>query len=58
MKTNLDYLPEYKKEELNRIKNVILEDCSDVEMIILFGSYARGDFTEEKDLTLQRYLKI
>ena len=50
MKTNLDYLPEYKKEELNRIKNVILKDCPDVEMIILFGSYARGDFKEEKDL--------
>ncbi len=46
MKTSLDHLPEQKQDELNNIVRMIREDF-DVEMIILFGSYARGDWVEE-----------
>jgi HEPN domain-containing protein len=33
---------------------VIREKCDDVEMIILFGSYARGDYKTEADLEPER----
>lgn len=45
---SLDYLPEIT----NRILKV-----SDPEMIILFGSYARGDFGTDSDLNLLVVLK-
>ncbi len=45
---SLDYLPEIT----NRILKV-----SDPEMIILFGSYARGDFGMDSDLDLLVVLK-
>lgn len=45
---SLDYLP----ESTNRILKV-----SDPEMIILFGSYARGDFGMDSDLDLLVVLK-
>ena len=45
---SLDYLPEIT----NRILKV-----SDHEMIILFGSYARGDFGMDSDLDLLVVLK-
>lgn len=45
---SLDYLPEIT----NRILKV-----SDPEMIILFGSYARGDFGTDSDLDLLVVLK-
>ena len=47
MKTDLDYLPAPKQEELCTLTQVIRDHVS-VEMIILFGSYARGDWEEEK----------
>ncbi len=50
MKNSLDHLPERKRDELNRIVSLIRELCDDVEMIILFGSYARDDWKEEADL--------
>ncbi len=37
-----------------RIVPIIRDLCDDVEMIILFGSYARGDYTEEDDLLPNR----
>ena len=37
-----------------RIIAAIRENCHDVEMIILFGSYARGDYKEQHDLTPNR----
>lgn len=46
MNKTLDHLPKQKQEELHRIADVIREHCSDVEMIILFGSYARGDWKD------------
>lgn len=37
-----------------RIAAAIRENCHDVEMIILFGSYARGDYKETRDLSPSR----
>ena len=54
MKQTLEHLPELKRDELNRIASVIREKCDDVEMIILFGSYARGDYKVEADLKPDR----
>ncbi|MFA6713986.1 MAG: HEPN domain-containing protein [Victivallales bacterium] len=50
MKNLLSHLPKHKREELERTVSVIREMCDDVEMIILFGSYARGNYKEESDL--------
>ncbi|GGX55451.1 HEPN domain-containing protein [Saccharospirillum salsuginis] len=46
MKTSLDHLPEPKRHELRRAVDIILESVKP-EMLILFGSYARGDWQEE-----------
>ena len=54
MKQSLTHLPEPKQQELTKIAAIIGKDCSDVEKIILFGSYARGDYREEKDLKPDR----
>jgi uncharacterized protein len=54
MKQTLEHLPALKRDELNRIVSVIREKCDDVEMIILFGSYARGDYKVEADLKPDR----
>jgi len=47
MKTSLSQLPEHKQQELHSAVTLI-RDAVNVEMIILFGSYARGDWVEEK----------
>ncbi len=54
MKNSLEHLPEHKKKELERAVSVIREMCDDVEMIILFGSHARGDYKDEEDLAHDR----
>ena len=46
MKRSLSHLPRHKQEELKQITSIINENA-DVEMIILFGSYARGDWVED-----------
>jgi uncharacterized protein len=46
MKKSLSHLPSYKREELQEITSIITENA-DVEMIILFGSYARGNWLED-----------
>ena len=48
------HLPNDKWNDLKRIVSVIRGRCDDVEMIVLFGSYARGDFKEEADLKPER----
>lgn len=48
MKTSLDHLPESKRNELEIITRTIREEI-EVEMIILFGSYARGNWVEEME---------
>ncbi len=54
MKQTLEHLPELKRDELERIASVIRARCNDVEMIILFGSYARGNYKVEADLKPDR----
>lgn len=46
MKTSLAHLPSEKQQELTIIADIVREKYI-VEMIILFGSYARGDWVEE-----------
>ena len=47
MKTQLDHIPEHKRQEILRAVDKIRE-ATKPEMIILFGSYARGDWVEEE----------
>jgi predicted nucleotidyltransferase/HEPN domain-containing protein len=54
MKNSLSHLPQVKQNELQKIVLAIRESCDDVEKIILFGSYARGNYKEEKDLKPER----
>ncbi|CAG5068014.1 hypothetical protein DYBT9623_00742 [Dyadobacter sp. CECT 9623] len=46
MKTTLTHLPEDKQEELKTITEIILSKIT-AEMVILFGSHARGDWVED-----------
>lgn len=46
MKTSLSHLPEDKQEELQLLTKIIVE-CVPAEMVILFGSHARGDWVED-----------
>lgn len=54
MKSSLAHLPKNKQDELQNIATIIRDNCSDVEKIILYGSYARGTYKEIKDLHPQR----
>lgn len=48
MKTSLSHLPEHKQAELKAIKEALVPRYGEIEMIILFGSYARGTWVEDK----------
>ena len=48
MKTSIEHLPEKKQQELHRAIEIIREEI-DLDMLILFGSYARGDWVEDLD---------
>ena len=52
MKKSLVHLPQHKQDELELIKDIILEKIPDVRMIVLFGSYARGEDAERSDIDL------
>jgi uncharacterized protein len=54
MKTAFDHLPEQKQLELQRVIEIIREEI-DLEMLILFGSYARGDWVEDLDPETLQY---
>ena len=43
MRTDIRHLPEAKQRELEHIVEII-SARDEVEMVILFGSYARGDW--------------
>lgn len=45
MSASLTHLPENNQREILRIVDII-RGLSDPEMIILFGSYAKGTYTE------------
>lgn len=47
MKTALDHLPENKQFEIQRIAEII-KDVVNPEKIILFGSYAKGNYVEDR----------
>jgi len=47
MKKSLKHLPQHKLNELELIKDIILDKIPDVRMIVLFGSYARGQAVED-----------
>ncbi|MFA6714235.1 MAG: HEPN domain-containing protein [Victivallales bacterium] len=47
MKKSLSHLPEDKRDELRAVTEIITE-MIDAEFVILFGSYARGDWVEDK----------
>jgi predicted nucleotidyltransferase/HEPN domain-containing protein len=46
MKTSLSHLPQNKQDQLKALTKIILDKVP-TEMIILFGSYARGDWVED-----------
>jgi len=48
MKKEINYLPENKQQELSELVQVVCKYHPQVDMIILFGSYARGNWVEEK----------
>ena len=50
MRTDLDHLPEAHQADLARLVEFIRGEVEDVEIIILFGSFARGDWKSEADL--------
>ena len=54
MNQQIDNLPANKTDELNRIVSLIRKKCDDVEMIVLYGSYARGNYKVEADLKPNR----
>lgn len=47
MKTDLTHLPEHKQAELKAIRDALIPKYGEIEMIILFGSYARGNYVEK-----------
>ena len=53
MKKSLSHLPRHKRDELKLIVEKI-QSSIQPEMIILYGSYARGDYKEQKDLAPAR----
>jgi uncharacterized protein len=49
MQTDLSHLPQHKQQVLSHIVKIIQSSSwSEIEMILLFGSYARGDWVEDK----------
>ncbi len=48
MKTDLSHLPEHKQAELKAIVAALVPKYAEVEMIILYGSFARGNWIEDK----------
>jgi len=47
MKKSLAHLPKRKHYELALVRDIILDKFPDVQMLILFGSYARGTWVED-----------
>lgn len=50
MKTDLSHLPAQKQAELKAIVEALIPSYAEVEMIVLYGSYARGTWVEDKYL--------
>ena len=54
MNKTIEHLPKEKRIRLEKAVSVICDMCDDLEMIILFGSHARGDYRDEEDLLPER----
>jgi uncharacterized protein len=54
LKTSLSYLPAYIQEDLQSITEAIVR-LTNPEMVILFGSYARGTHTKPINGSLDEY---
>jgi predicted nucleotidyltransferase len=52
MKTSLEHLPEHKRDQLAAI-TALLQAEAQAEMVILFGSHARGDWVEDPETGYQ-----
>ncbi len=52
MKTSVEHLPEHKREQLAAI-TALLQAEAQAEMVILFGSHARGDWVEDPETGYQ-----
>lgn len=52
MKTSLEHLPEHKRDQLAAI-TALLQAEAQAEMVILFGSHARGDWVEDAETGYQ-----
>ena len=48
MKKSLAHLPEYKRQELKLIVQIIRRQFPSAHVIILFGSYARDEWVEDR----------
>lgn len=48
MNTTLTHLPPHKQAELRQIVGALIPQYKDIEMVILYGSYARGNWVEDK----------
>src|SRR5688572_7142380 len=57
MKTDLDHLPAHKRELITSIA-ALLQGGARVEMLILFGSYARGDWVEDPETRYVRDVDV
>ncbi|MDD5727892.1 MAG: HEPN domain-containing protein [Victivallales bacterium] len=49
MKESLSHLPEHKRNELEKLVGIITKMIN-AEFVVLFGSYARGDWVEDKSI--------
>ena len=47
MKRSLSHLPPHKRRQFGLITETIRKKAPQTEMIILFGSFARGDWVED-----------
>jgi HEPN domain-containing protein/predicted nucleotidyltransferase len=47
MKRSLSHLPQHKREELKLVTRIIRKQFPSAHMLILFGSYARGEWVED-----------
>lgn len=48
MKTSLEHLPEHKREQVAAVAALLTSEAQ-AEMVILFGSHARGDWVEDPE---------
>ena len=55
MKKSISHLPKQKQDEIKKIVKIILKHAT-VEMVILFGSHARGD-SEKGEWVKHKYVK-